>query len=156
MPNSPATPTSAGRSATASSRGSISCSPTPAGPDAYVEVKNVHLSRRKGLSEFPDSVTARGAKHLAELSAMVAAGHRAVMLFLIQRGDTSAFALARDIDPAYAAAFDRAAAAGVEMLAYRCRVDLDGDRGRRPDSDSWLRAGCGALRSWPKAAISCG
>ncbi len=92
-------------------------------PDAYVEVKNVHLSRRKGLSEFPDSVTARGARHLAELSSMVVAGHRAVMLFLIQRGDTSAFALARDLDPAYAAAFDRARAAGVEMLAYRCRVE---------------------------------
>jgi sugar fermentation stimulation protein A len=95
----------------------------PGRPDAYVEVKNVHLSRRKGLSEFPDSVTARGARHLAELSAMVAAGHRSVMLFLIQRGDTTAFRLARDIDPAYAAAFDRARAAGVEMLAYRCRVD---------------------------------
>ena len=95
----------------------------PGRPDAYVEVKNVHLSRRKGLSEFPDSVTARGARHLAELSAMVAAGHRSVMLFLIQRADTSDFALARDIDPAYAAAFDKARAAGVEMLAYRCRVE---------------------------------
>lgn len=91
-------------------------------PDAYVEVKNVHLSRTKGLSEFPDSVTARGAKHLAELSDMVAAGHRAAMLYLIHRGDTTAFKLARDIDPAYAAAFDRATAAGVEMLAYQCRV----------------------------------
>lgn len=95
-------------------------------PDTYVEVKNVHLSRRKGLSEFPDSVTARGAKHLAELSAMVAAGHRAAMFYLIHRGDTDAFALARDIDPAYAAAFDRALAAGVEMLAYGCRVSADG------------------------------
>ena len=56
-------------------------------PDAYVEVKNVHLSRQKGLAEFPDSVTARGTKHLGELASMVAAGHRAAMLYLVHRGD---------------------------------------------------------------------
>ena len=94
-------------------------------PDAYVEVKNVHLSRRKGLSEFPDSVTERGAKHLRELSAMVAAGHRAAMLYLVHRSDTTALALARDIDPIYCAAFDKAEAAGVEMLAYQCRVTAE-------------------------------
>jgi sugar fermentation stimulation protein A len=92
---------------------------------AYVEVKNVQLLRQPGLAEFPDSVTARGARHLDELSAMVAAGHRAVMLFLVQRNDTTRFALARDIDPAYGAAFDRARNAGVEMLAYACEVTPD-------------------------------
>ena len=86
----------------------------------YVEIKNVHLSRRAGLAEFPDSVTERGAKHLAELSAMVAAGHRAVMLYLIQRADAEAFSLAADIDPRYAAAFEAARAAGVEAIAYAC------------------------------------
>lgn len=91
-------------------------------PDLYVEVKNVHLSRKKGLAEFPDSVTARGAKHLAELSLMVAEGHRAAMLYLIHRADAETFLLARDIDPTYGAAFDKAAAAGVEMLAYACEV----------------------------------
>lgn len=91
----------------------------------YVEIKNVHMMRRPGLAEFPDSVTARGTRHLAELSAMVAAGHRAVMLFLIQRGDASRLALARDIDPGYCAAFDAARSAGVEMLAYRCRMSPD-------------------------------
>jgi len=91
----------------------------PGKPDAYVEIKNVHLSRRPPLAEFPDSVTARGTKHLVELSAMAAAGHRAVMLYLVQRNDAARFALARDIDPVYCAAFDKAAAAGVEMLAYR-------------------------------------
>jgi sugar fermentation stimulation protein A len=95
-------------------------------PDAYVEVKNVHLSRRKGLSEFPDSVTARGTKHLRELSAMVAAGHRAAMLYLVHRSDTTAFALAGDIDPVYTAAFSAAKAAGVEMLVYACTVGLQG------------------------------
>ncbi len=94
-------------------------------PEAYVEVKNVHLMRRPGLAEFPDSVTARGARHLAELAAMKAAGHRAAMLYLIQRGDAAGFALARDLDPAYAAAFDKARAAGVEMLAYECRISAE-------------------------------
>lgn len=94
-------------------------------PQAYVEIKNVHLSRTPGLAEFPDSVTARGAKHLAELADMVAAGSRAVMLFLIQRSDAKRFALARDVDPAYGAAFDRARAAGVEMLAYDTRLTAE-------------------------------
>ena len=94
----------------------------PAKGLAYVEIKNVHLSRRTGLAEFPDSVTERGAKHLAELSAMVAAGHRAVMLYLIQRDDAAHFALAGDIDPRYAEAFARAREAGVEAIAYACRL----------------------------------
>lgn len=94
----------------------------PARGLAYVEVKNVHLSRKAGLAEFPDSVTARGVKHLEELSDMVRAGHRGVMLFLIQRADARRFSLAADIDRAYAAAFGKAAAAGVEAIAYRCRM----------------------------------
>ncbi len=87
----------------------------------YVEVKNVTL-RRDGLAEFPDAVTARGAKHLRELSDMVGQGHRAVMLYLVQRTDCRSFRLARDIDPGYGAAFDKALAAGVEALAYACRL----------------------------------
>ncbi len=90
--------------------------------DTYVEVKSVTLCRQPGLAEFPDSVTARGAKHLAELSAMVAQGHRAVMLYLIQRTDCDRFDLARDIDPAYGAAFDAARAAGVETLCFDTRI----------------------------------
>jgi sugar fermentation stimulation protein A len=94
-------------------------------PCCYVEVKNVHLMRKPGLAEFPDSVTARGAKHLDELAAMVALGNRAVMLFLVQIASAISFTLARDIDPAYAAAFDRARRAGVEAIAYRCAVARD-------------------------------
>src|SRR5262249_35809769 len=92
----------------------------------YVEIKNVHLMRAPGLAEFPDAVTKRGAKHLAELCAMVAAGKRAVMLFLIQIGSARRFKLARDIDPAYGAAFDAARALGVEALAYRCAITCEG------------------------------
>ncbi|HEX2655975.1 MAG TPA: DNA/RNA nuclease SfsA [Xanthobacteraceae bacterium] len=91
----------------------------------YLEIKNVHMMRQPGLAEFPDSVTARGAKHLDELALMVGAGARAVMLFLIQIGSASRLTLARDIDPAYGRAFDRARAAGVEALAYRCRLTAE-------------------------------
>jgi sugar fermentation stimulation protein A len=96
---------------------------TPSRQPCYVEVKNVHLMRHAGLAEFPDSVTARGAKHLDELATVAVAGARAVMLFLIQIGSAARFALARDIDPAYGAAFDRARAAGVEAIAYRCVIE---------------------------------
>ena len=101
-------------------------------PNCYVEIKNVHLSRQQGLMEFPDSTTKRGEKHLRELSAQVAAGERAVMLYVIQRDDGERFRLARDIDPAYAAAFDAARAAGVEMLAWACRVGEQEINIRRP------------------------
>ena len=95
-------------------------------PPCYVEIKNVHLMRRAGLAEFPDAVTKRGAKHLLELGDMAASGARAVILFLIQIGSAQRFALARDIDPAYGRAFDAARAAGVEVLAYRCRIACEG------------------------------
>lgn len=94
-------------------------------PDCYVEVKNVHLLREAGLAEFPDCVTARGAKHLRELAAMIAAGHRSVLVFCVQRADATAFSLADDIDRAYAAEFGIAIAAGVECLVYRCHISLD-------------------------------
>jgi sugar fermentation stimulation protein A len=90
---------------------------------AYVEIKNVHLLRKPGRAEFPDSPTARGVKHLQELASMVRSGHRAVMLYLIQRADVRNFSLAGDIDPAYAHAFEEANAAGVEAIAYRCRLN---------------------------------
>lgn len=95
-------------------------------PDCYVEVKSVTLSRQPGLAEFPDSVTARGAKHLAELAAMAGLGHRAVMLYLVQRTDCSQVTLAADLDPAYARAFAAARKAGVEVLAFACGIDPQG------------------------------
>jgi sugar fermentation stimulation protein A len=94
-------------------------------PRCFVEVKNVHLMRRPGLAEFPDAVTTRGAKHLDELAAAVAAGARAVMLFVIQIGSARRFSLARDVDARYGAAFDRARAAGVETIAWRCTLNRE-------------------------------
>lgn len=88
----------------------------------YLEVKSVTLKRHRGLAEFPDAVTARGRRHLAELAAMVQTGHRAVLLFLVQRSDCERVTVAEDIDPAYAAAFAEARAAGVEILCYNCSL----------------------------------
>ncbi|KZK93085.1 MULTISPECIES: DNA/RNA nuclease SfsA [unclassified Pseudovibrio] len=91
----------------------------------YVEVKNVTLAREGGVAEFPDAVTARGAKHLDELADMVREGHRSAMVFLIQRDDCDALVLARDIDPKYGEAFDAAVKAGVEVYAIGCRLDAN-------------------------------
>ena len=104
----------------------------PAKPRCYVEVKNVHLKRRPGLAEFPDAVTTRGTKHLGELAKVAAAGERAVMLYLVQRGDCDRFAAAGDIDPAYATALVAARAGGVEALAYACKVSSWAIRVDRP------------------------
>ncbi len=92
------------------------------GPACYVEVKNVHLSRESGTAEFPDSVTSRGAKHLAEMAGMVAQGHRAVMVYLIQRDDCDRLSIAADIDPGYDEGLTRALAGGVEAIAYSCKL----------------------------------
>ncbi len=100
----------------------------------YVEVKSVTLRRQAGLGEFPDAVTKRGAKHLAELAAMAEAGNRAVLFFLVQRGDCAAVTTAADIDPVYDAALRDAVGRGVEILCYGCDVSPEAIelRGRLP------------------------
>jgi len=94
-------------------------------PTCYVEVKNVHL-RHNDAACFPDSVTARGTKHLGDLAERVGLGDRAVMLYLVQREDCAYFRPADWIDPVYATALRRAKAEGVETLCYTCRLSLDG------------------------------
>lgn len=98
----------------------------------YVEVKNVHLMRDPGRAEFPDSVTARGAKHLRELANMVESGCRAVMVYLVQRDDAEDLSFARDIDPGYGAAFDEARGAGVEAISYACSMSPEAIEVARP------------------------
>jgi sugar fermentation stimulation protein A len=99
-------------------------------PACYVEVKNVNLRRIDGpvpsAAEFPDAVTKRGAKHLDEMSDMVAAGHRAVMFYLVQRDDCDHFRIAADIDPHYAETLTSARESGVEAICYTCRMSLEG------------------------------
>ena len=91
-------------------------------PPAWVEVKGVTLHRGGGLAEWPDCVSARGARHVSELAAMSAAGDRAVVLFVVQRDDCAAFEVARDLDPAFARAWADAREAGVEALVYGCSM----------------------------------
>ena len=102
---------------------------SPGKAACYVEVKNVTLKRVLDPAypaEFPDSVTERGAKHLIEMTDMVKAGARAVMVYLVQRGDCRRFTVAGDIDPAYAKGLKAALAQGVEALCYGCEVSFDG------------------------------
>ncbi len=98
----------------------------PGRKDVYVEVKNVHLRRSADWAEFPDCVTQRGAKHLGELARVVAEGHRAVLLYLVQRTDCARVRIADDIDPGYDAAAKAAADKGVEMIAHGTNISTDG------------------------------
>lgn len=93
-------------------------------PPCWLEVKNVHLRRSGTLAEFPDCVAARSSKHLKELSARVAAGDRAVQLFIIQRTDCDCFSACFELDPTYAAGLTVAARAGVEVLCYACDISV--------------------------------
>lgn len=91
----------------------------------YVEVKNVTLSGDKQGTRaalFPDAVTARGTKHLLELLDMVRDGHRAVMVYLVQRTDTEYFSIADDIDPEYGKTLRYVLDKGVEALCYQCNM----------------------------------
>ncbi len=91
-------------------------------PPLWVEVKGVTLSREPGLAEWPDCVSARGARHMDELAARARAGERAAVVFVVLRADCPRFAVAADLDPRFAAAFDRARAAGVEVVVAGCRL----------------------------------
>jgi sugar fermentation stimulation protein A len=104
----------------------------PGRAPCWLEVKNCHLRRTGALAEFPDCVAARSLKHLKELTAMVEAGQRAVMLFVIQRTDCDAFSACHDLDPAYARGLTEAAANGVEVLAYACEIAVEAVRISRP------------------------
>ena len=88
----------------------------------FVEVKNVTLSRKKNLAEFPDTVTSRGTKHLNELIHAKKSGYSVFMLYLIQREDCKLFKIASDIDPDYNFAFKEAVKAGVKILCYDCKM----------------------------------
>ena len=91
----------------------------------YLEVKNVTLSRKNGLAEFPDAVTERGLKHLLELANLKEKNTRKIMFFLIQRDDCEKFQIASDIDPNYFKAFKKAKKMGVEMISYDCSFGND-------------------------------
>ncbi|MEZ4267928.1 MAG: DNA/RNA nuclease SfsA [Myxococcota bacterium] len=125
------------------SRIDLLLSDNPADPrPCYVEVKNVTLAA-DGVALFPDAVTARGLTHLGELAKVVESGGRAVMVYLVQRGDTERFAPARHIDPAYADGLRDALSRGVEAIALRCHVrptDIALDRALPVDAEALIPA----------------
>lgn len=92
------------------------------GEKVLLEVKNVTLCCTPQQACFPDAVTLRGQKHLNELRAALSQGYRAVIFYLVQRGEATAFAPADAIDPVYGKRLREVCAAGVEALAYRTRV----------------------------------
>lgn len=95
----------------------------------YLEVKSATLVAGDGRYAFPDAVTARGLRHIGDLEEARAAGHRAVLLFLIQRTDGNGeFRAAGEIDPAYAAALDRASRNGVEVMPVQAEAGPEGIR----------------------------
>ncbi|UTF59960.1 DNA/RNA nuclease SfsA [Gilvimarinus sp. DA14] len=94
-----------------------------AGPDCYVEVKNVTLMERAGEGLFPDAVSSRGTKHLRELISVAREGQRAVLLFCVQHSGIEHVSPADDIDPLYAKTLREAATAGVEVLAYGAAIE---------------------------------
>lgn len=99
----------------------------PSEPLSYVEVKNVHMKRGKNAA-FPSSVTTRGAKHMQELSEMVRQGHKAYVVYVVQRNDCEGFEIATDIDPDYGRETLKALENGVEALVYTCDVSPEGIR----------------------------
>ena len=92
----------------------------------FVEVKNVTLSREKGLAEFPDSVTTRGLKHIGELIKASKKNYKIFIIYLIQRDDCNSFAIAKDIDPNYANALSKAVKKKLNVLCYDCKFSSKG------------------------------
>ncbi|MDB2527587.1 DNA/RNA nuclease SfsA [Candidatus Pelagibacter bacterium] len=88
----------------------------------FVEVKNVTLSRKDKLAEFPDAVTSRGSKHLKTLIEATKKGYKTYLLFLVQIQGVTDFKIAKDIDKEYYENYKLAKKAGVKFLAYRCKI----------------------------------
>ena len=93
---------------------------------AFIEVKNVTLSRKKEIAEFPDAITSRGLKHINELVKASKKNYKIFILYLIQRDDCKSFKIAKDIDPAYAAALNKAIKKKLNILCYDCKFSTKG------------------------------
>ena len=91
----------------------------------FLEVKNVTLSRKDGIAEFPDAITSRGTKHLKELIIAKQRGFESYILYLIQREDCKSFRIAKDIDEDYKIAFDKALKKGVKIICYDCKISTE-------------------------------
>ena len=92
----------------------------------FIEVKNVTLSRKNGVAEFPDAVTTRGLKHINELINASKKGFETYLLFLIQRNDCNQFKIAQDIDPNYYKLLTKAAKKKLNIICYDCKFSPKG------------------------------
>ena len=93
---------------------------------SFIEVKNVTLSRKKGIAEFPDAVTSRGLKHIEELIKAGQKGYEIYLLYVIQRNDCDKFKLAKDIDPKYYELLIKAVKKNLNILCYDCKFSTKG------------------------------
>ena len=89
----------------------------------FMEVKNVTLFRDKKTAEFPDAITSRGSKHLLTLIDAIKKGYKCYLLFLVQIENMEYFRIAKDIDSEYYKNYLIAKKAGVNFLAYRCKIN---------------------------------
>ena len=92
----------------------------------FIEVKNVTLSRQKGIAEFPDAVTSRGLKHIKELLNAKKEGYDIYLFYVVQRDDCNKFELARDIDPEYCELLMKAVKKKLKILCYDCKFSTKG------------------------------
>ena len=95
---------------------------------SFIEVKNVTLSRKKGIAEFPDAVTSRGLKHIKELIKANEKGYKIYILYLIQRNDCKSFKIAEDIDPEYSDSLSKAVKKNLNVLCFDCKFSPKGIR----------------------------
>ena len=93
---------------------------------SFIEVKNVTLSRKRNLAEFPDAETSRGLKHIGELIKASKKKFKVYILFVIQRNDCNSFSIAKDIDPNYANALSKAVKNNLKILCYDCKFSSKG------------------------------
>jgi len=92
----------------------------------FIEVKNVTLSRKKNIAEFPDAVTSRGQKHIKQLLNAKKKGYEIYILFVIQRNDCNEFQLAKDLDPDYYELLTKAIKRKLNVLCYDCKFSPKG------------------------------
>ena len=93
---------------------------------SFIEVKNVTLSRKKTIAEFPDAITSRGLKHINELLKASKKKYKIYILYLIQRDDCKSFTIAKDIDPNYSTALNKAVKKKLKILCYDCKFSSKG------------------------------
>ena len=94
--------------------------------NTFIEVKNVTLSRKEKIAEFPDAITSRGLKHIQELLKAKKQGYKIYLLFVVQRNDCNQFELAKDIDPKYCELLAKAVKKNLKILCYDCKFSSKG------------------------------